>query len=306
MIANFFNKSKPINIFNILIFLLLYYSIAIFFQSDYEFSPVFFLKKAGLFFLLVLLVLVVNFIIKKNSLTKNNSFAALFFVLLFGTFYESMFSMNLVLANIALLFGFRKIYSLQSNLNTKQKLFDAGFWVGISTLLYAWSIIYIWLIFVGILIFRKLSSKNLVIPIVGFSAPILIYFTYNFYFDTLPIFYKKFTFDYSLIFSLYNQLKLTIPITFLLIILVWSILMVTPKIASVSNKLKFSWNVLLNHLFLSILLIVLAPTKNGSEILFLFFPCVVILSNLLQKSKSVIKNIIVYMFLIISIGVYFL
>ncbi len=306
MIANIFNKSKPINIFNILIFLFSYFSVTIFFMGDYEFSTLFFLKKTGLFILLVLLVLVVNFIIKKNNLTKNNSYAILFFVLLFGTFHEAMLSMNFVFTTIALLFGFRKIYSLQSNLNTKQKLFDAGFWIGISTLLYAWSIIYFWLIFVGLLIFRKPSIKNLVIPIVGFAAPILIYFTYNLYFDTLPIFYKNFTFDYSLIYSSYNQLKLAIPLAFFLIILVWSVITVTPKIALVSNKLKFSWNVLLNHLFISILLIVFSPTKNGSEILFLFFPSVIIFSNLLQKSKSIIKNIILYMFLIISIGVYFL
>ncbi len=307
MIANFFNKTKPINIFNILILLFLYYSTAVFLLSNYELSILFLAKKLGFYLLLILLVLVINFIIKKNKLTQDNSFALLLIVFLLGTFSETMFSNNIVITNITLLLGFRKIYSLRSGLRTKQKLFDAGFWVGISTLLNVWSIIYVWLIFVGIVNFRKLSLKNLIIPIVGLATPIFIYFSYNFYFETSAIFYDKFTFYYSLIFSSYNQLKLLIPITFLSAILLWSVVTVTPKVVLVSNKLKFSWNVLLNHLLISIVLVVSAPIKNGSEMLFLVFPVAIIITNLLQKSNSTtFKNLILYVFLIISLGVYFL
>ncbi len=307
MIANFFNKTKPINIFNIVMLLFLYYSTTIFLLSNYEFSTLFLVKKIGSFLGLILFVFIVNFIIRKNNLTQDNSYALLLIVLLLGTFSGAMISNNIVFTNITLLLGFRKIYSLKSDLNTKRKLFDAGFWIGISTLLYAWSIIYVWLIFTGIVIFRKISVKNLIIPIVGLAAPLLIYFSYNFYFDTLAIFYDKFTFDYSLIFNLYNKLPLAIPILFFLAILVWSVVTVTPKVVLISTKLKFSWNVLLNHLLTSIILVLLAPIKNGSEMLFLLFPSAIIITNLLQKSKSTtFKNIILYMFLIISLGVYFL
>lgn len=307
MIANFFNKTKHINIISIVMFLFFYYTTTFFLLSNYEFSTLFLVKKIGSFLGLILFVFIVNFIIRKNNLTQDNSYALLLIVLLLGTFSEAMISNNIVFTNITLLLGFRKIYSLKSDLNTKRKLFDAGFWIGISTLLYAWSIIYVWLIFTGIVIFRKISVKNLIIPIVGLAAPLLIYFSYNFYFDTLAIFYDKFTFDYSLIFNSYNKLPLAIPILFFLAILVWSVVTVTPKVVLISTKLKFSWNVLLNHLLTSIMLVVLAPIKNGSEMLFLLFPSAIIITNLLQKSKSkTFKNIILYMFLIISLGVYFL
>lgn len=307
MIANFFNKTKHINIISIVMFLFFYYTTTFFLLSNYEFSTLFLVKKIGSFLGLILFVFIVNFIIRKNNLTQDNSYALLLIVLLLGTFSEAMISNNIVFTNITLLLGFRKIYSLKSDLNTKRKLFDAGFWIGISTLLYAWSIIYVWLIFTGIVIFRKISVKNLIIPIVGLAAPLLIYFSYNFYFDTLAIFYDKFTFDYSLIFNSYNKLPLAIPILFFLAILVWSVVTVTPKVVLISTKLKFSWNVLLNHLLTSIILVLLAPIKNGSEMLFLLFPSAIIITNLLQKSKSkTFKNIILYMFLIISLGVYFL
>lgn len=307
MIANFFKKTKLVNIFYILILLFLYYLSAIILTNDYEFSLGLLFNKLSVFLCLLLLVLIVNFIIRKNNLTQDNSYAILLLVLLLGTFYETMFTNNIVFANIGLLLGFRKIYSLRSGLNTKQKLYDAGFWIGISTILYSWSILYVLLIYVGIIVFRKLSLKNVLIPFIGLITPVLIYFTYHFYFDTLVIFYDKFKMGYSLVFNLYNHLRLLLPLSFLVILLLVSTAVLTPKIVLVSNKLKFLWIVLLNHLLISTVLVVLSPVKNGSEMLFLLFPAVIIITNLLQKSQSsIFKNLILYLFLIISVGVYFL
>ncbi len=307
MIANFFNKTKPVNIFNILIILFLYYLTAIFFIHNYEFSLGFVIIKLIVFLCLLLMVLIVNFITKKNRLTQDNSYTILIFVFLLGTFSETMFANSIVFASIGLLLGFRKIYSLRSGINIKQKLFDAGFWVGISTIIYSWSILYILLIYVGIIVFRKLSFKNILIPVIGTATPILIYFSYHFYFNTLTIFNNKFNLEYSIVFNSYNQLNLLIPLSFLVLILLGSTIALTPKIVLVSNKLKFLWIVLLNHLLISTVLVVLSPIKNGSEMLFLLFPGAVIITNLLQKNQSsIFKNLILYLFLIISIGVYFL
>ncbi len=307
MIAKFFNKSEPANIFNILILLFLYYVAAMFFIHNYEFSFSFLVHKIIIFLSLLLFVLIINFIIKKNSLTQDNSYAVLLIVFLLGTFSETMFVNSIVFANIGLLLGFRKIYSLRSGINTKQKLFDAGFWIGISTIIYSWSILYILLIYVGIVVFRKLSLKNILIPIIGISTPILIYFSYHFYFDTSEIFYSKFNIEYSFIFNSYSQQKLLIPLIFLVFILLVSTIILTPKIVLVSNKLKSLWTALLNHLLISTIIVVMSPVKSGSEMLFLLFPAAIIITNFIQKSQSSIyKNLILYLFLIISVGVYLL
>ena len=307
MIANFFNKSKPANIFNILILLFLYYLTATFFTENYELSISSLFNKLIILVCLLLLVLIINFIIKKNSLTQDNSYAVLLVVFLLGTFFETMFDNRIVFTNIGLLLGFRKIYSLKSGINTKQKLFDAGFWIGISTIIYSWSILYILLIYVGIVVFRKLSLKNILIPIIGVLTPVFIYFSYHFYFDTFEIFYNKFNIEYSFIFNSYSQQKLLIPLIFLVFSLLVSTIILTPKIVLVSNKLKFLWAVLLNHLLISTIVVVMSPVKSGSEMLFLLFPAAIIITNLLQKSESsIFKNLILYLFLIISIGVYIL
>ncbi len=307
MIANFFNKTKPITSFSIVILLFAYYCISILMGDFNSFSVLFIVDKLFYFFWYVLFLLIVNFIIKKNKLTQDNSYALLLIVFMLGTFPKTIFLNYIVFSNITLLLSYRKIYSLRSEINTKIKLFDAAFWIGISTLIYSWSALYIFLIYIGIFIYQKVSFKNLLIPIVGFITPVFIYFTYSFYFDSLTTFYERFDYNFNLVFIEYNSLKFLMPIILLIIILLWSILLATPKIILISNTLKFSWSVLINHLLISIVIIIFSPVKNGAEFFYLVFPASIIITNFLERSKSTIfKNILLYLFLAISISVYFL
>ena len=307
MIANFFSKTKPATIFSIAALLFVYYFTATFLLHFEELSIQFLIKRIGFFILLGVFLMIVNFIVKKNKLTKDNLYALLLIVFLLGTYPEAMFSYRIVLTNMVLIFGFRKIYSLKSGLDTKLKLFDACFWIGIATLLYSWSIFYLLLVYVGMIIHQKLTVKNLFIPIVGFVAPILIYFTYCLYFEDAAFFYNKFNYEINLDFSSYRLLNLLIPVIFLSMVLLWSLLKVTPKVLSVRNNFKFSWDVLINHLLISAVIVLLAPTKNGSELFFLILPSAVIISNLVHLTKSkIFRNLILYGFLLISVFVYFL
>jgi hypothetical protein len=89
--------------------------------------------------------------------------------------------------------------------------------------------------------------------------------------------------------------------------LLWSLLKVTPKVVSVRNNFKFSWDVLINHLLISITIVVLAPIKNGAELFFVIFPSAVMVANLMHHIRSkIIRNMILYAFLLVSVSVYFL
>ncbi|MDO9037185.1 MAG: DUF6427 family protein [Lutibacter sp.] len=307
MIANFFSKTKPATIFSIVSLLFVYYFTVTFLFNSTELSIQFLIKRISFFIFIALLLLIVNFIVKKNKLTKDNSYALLLMVFLLGTFPEAMFSYIIILANFALMLGFRKIYSLRSGVDTKLKLFDACFWIGVATLLYSWSIFFILLVYVGMIIHQKLTVKNLFIPMVGFLTPMIIYFTYCLYFESAAFFYNKFNYGINLDFSSYTLLKLLIPVIFLSTVLLWSLVKITPKVVSVRNNFKFSWDVLINHLLISITIVVLAPTKNGSELIFVIFPSAVMVANLMHHLKSKItRNMILYAFLLVSVSVYFL
>jgi len=307
MIAKKFNKTKPVNIINVVVLLFLFYFIPILLGDSMEFSWGFVFQKIVFFCWLVLFLLLFKFILKKNKLTKDNAYALLLAVLILGCFPKSIFANSIVFSNLILLLSYRKIYSLRSGVNTNMKIFDAAFWIGIATLIYSWSIFYLLLIYIGIVIYQKVSFKNLLIPIIGFVTPLFIYFSYEFYFNNLTVFFNRFKYAINLDFSPYNFSKFIIPILFLVIILVWAIVKVTPKIVSISNNLKFSWNTILNHLLISILIIGLSPVKNGSEFFYLVFPSAIIIANFVQNSKSsIFKNVLLYLFLIIAVSIYFL
>ncbi len=307
MIANFFNKTKPVIIVNLLLMFAIFYFVSVFYFHEVAFSIASLGIVFAVFLAFVFMLLLINFVLRKNNLTEDNSYTLLIIILLLGSFYETMYSKNLFFSNLILLFAFRKIYSLGSGFNTKKKLFDAAFWIGVSTILYAWSILYLILIYLGLIIFRKLSFKNLCIQIVGFLTPIIVFFTFHFYFDTLTVFYELFKFDFSFDFVAYNALKFLIPISLIIALLLWSIVALVPKIVLISNTFKLAWQVILNHLIISIIIVLFAPIKNGSELFFLILPAAIIIANFLQRTASTtFKNMILYLLLAISVGVYFL
>jgi hypothetical protein len=307
MIANFFSKSKPVNVFNVMLLLLFYYVVAVVFNVSSEFSLVFLLQKIGFFVGIIIFLMIANFIIKKNNLTLDNLYALLLMVILLGTFSKALLVNTIFYANFILLLSYRKIYSIKSGLNVVKKLFDAGFWIGIATIIYPNSIVFMLLIFIAIMIYQKTDFRNFVIPIIGLCTPLFLYFTYFFYFDNLDAFLAIFRFNFELNFTVYNHLQFLIPITFLITITLWSLVVVSPKIVLVSNQLRMSWNVLLNHLAVATAVVFIAPVKNGSELFFLLFPCTIIMANFLQKSQSSnFKNLILYIFFAISVSIYFL
>ncbi len=307
MIANFFKKSKPAGVILIIGLLFIYYFFATFYIYNNNFSIPFFVNRLILFCLYTLWLLVFNFIVSKNKLTLNNLYGLLLGVIFLGTFYEGLFTTNLLLSNIFLLLAYRKIYSLSSNINTSLKLFDAAFWIGIASLIYFWSFLFFILIYVGIVLFRKISIRNLIIPIVGFIIPLFLSFTYFLYINKLPLFYQKFDFTINLDFSNYSLIRYLIPLTLLGLMLIWSITKVTANIVLVNNKLKQTWVLLLNHLLISIVVVGLTIDKNGSEMFFLIFPAGIIIANFIPKIKyKWLRSGLLFLFLLISISVYFL
>jgi len=305
MIAKFFNKTKPFNTLVVIVGLVLMYIISYLHFIEVKIDFIFFSKSVLFFFVLLATLFIVNFIVRKNTLTKDNSYSLLIFVLCLGMFPLSTLNSTYLATHLLLLFAYRRIYSLRTTKDTKTKLFDSAFWIGIATIVYPNSFIYILLIYAGIFIFNKSTIRNIFIPLIGFLAPILIYGVYLLAmgdFDNFNLQLK-----YNFVFLSYNSLKLLIPITLILGYLLWAVPLTTIKIVTVNNEFRTSWFLLLIHLLISILLIIPSLYKNGSEFLFLFFPTAIILTNYLQIIKEEwFKEVFLYLFLVITITSYFL
>ena len=151
MITSFFRKSTPLNYSVVILGLLFFF---FFFQIKHVTNNNSLLHiglKCGLLGILFASTFVTNFIVKKNGLSKDSAYTVLFYflILLFspGILNNSM----LLLSNFFILLATRRIISLHSLKDSKEKIFDASIWVFIAALFHFWSILFIVLIFISIL-----------------------------------------------------------------------------------------------------------------------------------------------------------
>lgn len=302
MIANFFNKTKPINFVILSILMVFIFIIGLINDLPEDVTIVFVAKKIIFLAISILIIFFLNFIIRKNTLTDDNTYAILFFVLMLGFYSNAFFNKNIFIANFILLFAFRRIYSLRSAIEPKEKIFDSAFWIGVASLFYFWSIIYLPLLFGAIWVFKKRDWKNVFIPIIGFITPIFLLFTYLLMVNNMGRFYDFWKFNYSFYFYEYASLKYLTPILFLLSLTLISIFPTIKKSLLSKIDFKSTWTVLTTHILLSLLIVLIAPIKNGSEFLFLFFPLGILFTNFLQIIKRYwIKEVVLYLFLAVLI-----
>jgi len=305
MIANFFNKSTPITTFTIFILLTLVIGISIFALPTVDFTIVFFLNRLGILILLLITLFLVQFITKKNGLIKDNAYDLFLIVIFIAMFPKVITNSTVIISHFILLLAFRRIYSLRTIKNSKEKLFDSSFYIGIATLIYPLCIFYIVLPYVAIVNFNKRTIRNVIIPLIGFITPFVIYISYLILIDKFDLI--NLDFIPSFLYTDYNSIQLLIPLTLLLGFLIWVLIPTTIKIVTFNSDLKNSWYVLLAHLIISVFVIIPAPIKDGSEFLFLFFPSAVIFTNYLQIAKEKwFKEVFLYLFSILAILGYFL
>ena len=299
MIANFFNQTKPINLLVLSLLVLLIYISSMIQGYEGEKSLYFFVKYVLFLIVAILTVFVLKFIIRKNALCEDNSYALLFYIILWGMFPSSLLNGGVFVSNFILLFAFRRLYSLRSPLRTQEKIFDSAFWIGIASIFYLWSFLFLLLVYAAIWLFRRADWKNIWIPIVGYITPVFLAYTYLLAFDDVERFMRIWTFDFQLDVSLYNSFDFLWPIVFTGLLLLFSIYPTTRKSLLAKIDFKSTWQLLIVHLAVSLLVILIAPEKDGSEFSFLFFPLTIVFANFLQiLEKYWIKEGIIYLFLL--------
>ncbi len=304
MLANFFGKSNPVNfivIFSIFLGFFLVSSISLIPISTIDFSIV--LEKVLQLVLFLVFFFFYNFILSKNKLTLYNSYGFLIFVLLFGFFPDTMLSRNELFLNILVLVYLRRLYSLRSGKDLYKKIFDSGFWLGILFLLAPKMVLFGILLFLSIWLFQKINLRTLLIPCLGFLAPVICYVTYCFWFNQIEEFTASFLWYANYNFELFTDRSILISSIVLGILLIISILIKTPKVISISGSYRKYWILIIFNLFIAITILVIQNTLNESQFMLLFFPISVILTNWLESIKTPLyKNV----FLVLFIGSTFL
>lgn len=100
-------------------------------------------------------------------------------------------------------------------------------------------------------------------------------------------------------FSNYQELKFLIPLSFILALMIWTLGNFLKLIQKASISLRPSLNLVLLSLITAFAIAVLAPTKNGSELIFLFVPLSIVASTYFDKKKDKVFKEVLLAFLIL-------
>ena len=290
MITSFFRTSKPLHY---LIFLVLFFAIFVF-QSFYNHninqSPISYFTLFGVFFLFLVTFFVYVFIITKNDLTQKNSFAALYLCLFIGIIPQFFLTPIVMLSNLFVLLGLRRIFSLKKNLNTKKKLFDAGFWIALATIFYPWAILYFVPLFVAILMITSDYFKNTFAVFFGALSVSLTAFLYIFFLNKDFDIWLKLMPQINLDLSIYYDLITFFPLAILLTSSLWGISSLFNRMVFKTSKSRFVYFILLFALVIGLIIPLVSENKSMADFIFLVFPLAIVMAHNTDPFTMVTKR----------------
>jgi hypothetical protein len=243
-------------------------------------------QEVGMFLILVLSVFILNFISGRNELTGRNAYKSILFAGFLCMFSAALQNNDVIIANLFLLLALRRILSLKSQRETVKKIFDATLWIGVASLFYFWSILFLFVVYFGLLVHVGHRFKNWLVPLVALLALLCIVTSADLLITDTFYTLADWTQAINLNFEHYRNLSLLIPAAFLFALTLWSSFFYVIIIQKASANAKSSLFIILLCVGVALTVAVLAPTKNGSELMFFFAPLAIVVTNYFQTMKD--------------------
>lgn len=306
MITTFFRKSTPINYAFTVLLLIFFFT---FFQFNASVSSVnsnSTYEKALIIIMLLSSLFLVNFIVKKNGLTKNSSYAILFFILYLALFPSIFGNLKLLLANFFVILAIRRMISLQTLKSPKEKIFDASLWIFIASLFHFWCILFLFVIYVSIIFHVSRDYRNWLIPFIAVGAGAIIFVLFSLIFDQNWVEHlikqTEMNFQWDYFVNNYKKIALTLFALF-------GIYFVFSMIFNVGNKplvLQASYKKMIVSFFIGVMVFLFSPEKSNAILVFTFLPLSVLSTNNIEYSQNkTYQEIILFTVAIITISIYF-
>lgn len=304
MLASIFSKTRPFNYLVVGILSLFFFSVKIIALAQPNADWIYYAEEFGLYVLLFSSLFILNFITLKNGLTKGNNYALLLFFI-FLLFFSSIFqNKNIIISNFLLLLALRRLISLKSLLQTKEKIFDASFWIFLAALFHFWSIFYIILVFIAVILHVSKDYRNWIIPFIALFAVTILFFLANSILDNtlLSTLLDKtyISFDFYYFENIYQRIALALFASISLFFFVSHLFDVPNKALNMQSSHK----AILFSFVLGVGIYVLSANKNNGCLAFCFGPLAIIGANFIEKiENNWVKEIVVYALL--GLGIFF-
>ncbi len=304
MIASVFSKTRPFNYLLIGILSLIFFIMKTISTASVGATWFYYAEELGLFLLVFASIFLTNFIALKNGLTKSNNYALLLFFV-FLLFFSSIFqNKNIIISNFLLLLALRRLISLKSLLQTKEKIFDASFWILLAALFHFWSIFYIVLVFIAIILHVSKDYRNWVIPFIALLAVTILFFLTNSILGNSlmsTLLSKTYiSFDFYYFDNIYQRIALAVFTSLSLFAFVLHVFDIPNKALNMQSSHK----TILFSFILGVGIYVLSANKNNGCLAFCFAPLAIIGANFIEKLESeLLKEIVLYALL--ALGIFF-
>lgn len=299
MITSVFKKSTPLNYSLVVILILVFFFI---FQiKDPSWVSSYFLafQKVSLLCFILASFFLINFIVKKNGLSKDNGYA-IFFYLLFILFFPTIFNnSNVIYANFFILLALRRLISLQSLKASKEKIFDASFWILIASLFQFWCILFLILVFISIVFHVSRDYRNWILPFIALIAVSIIFLLISliFHIDVIEFFQKRAVIDFNI-----NYFKNNYENGALSIYVAVALFFVVSMLSTLSNRPQIvhsSYKKVVACFFIALFVFIVSPEKSNDLLLFSIAPLTIMAASHVEYMQQKLNNEIVFYVLIL-------
>jgi hypothetical protein len=299
MITSVFKKSTPLNYSLVVILILVFFFM---FQiKDPSWVTSYFLafQKVSLLCFILASFFMINFIVKKNGLSKDNGYAILFY-LLFVLFFPTIFNNpNVIYANFFILLALRRLISLQSLKASKEKIFDASFWIFVASLFQFWSVLFLILVFISIVFHVSRDYRNWVLPFIAFLAVAVLFYMTSliFHIDAIAFFQERAVIDFRIDYFKNNYENGALSIYTAI-----ALFFVTSMLMTLSNRPQIvhsSYKKIVACFFIAAFVYIISPNKSNDLLLFSIAPLAIMATSHVEYMQQKLNNEIVYYVLIV-------
>ncbi|OIV42471.1 DUF6427 family protein [Flavobacterium johnsoniae] len=299
MITSVFKKSTPLNYSLVVILILVFFFMFQIRETSWINSYFTIFQKVSLLCFVFASFFMVNFIVKKNGLSKDNGYA-IFFYLLFLLFFPTIFdNPNVVYANFFILLALRRLISLQSLKASKEKIFDASFWIFVASLFQFWSVLFLILVFISIVFHVSRDYRNWVLPFVALLAVAIVFYMISlmFHIDVAAFFQKRAVIDFRIDYFKNNYENGALSI-YAAVVIFFLFSMLT----TLSNRPQIvhtSYKKVVACFFIAVLVYILSPDKSNDLLLFSIAPLSIMAASHVEYMQQKLNNEIVFYVLIL-------
>ena len=306
MITSVFKKSTPLNYSLVVILILVFFFMFQIRETSWINSYFTIFQKVSLLCFIFASFFMINFIVKKNGLSKDNGYA-IFFYLLFILFFPTIFNHpNVVYANFFVLLALRRLISLQSLKSSKEKIFDASFWIFMASLFQFWSILFLILVFISIIFHVSRDYRNWVLPFIALLAVAVVFYMISlmFHIDAVKFVQERAIIDFRI-----NYFKNNYENGALSIYAAVVVFFVFSMLTTLSNRPQIvhtSYKKVVACFFIAVLVYIISPDKSNDLLLFSIAPLAMMAASHVEYMQQKLNNeIVFYMLILCSLFTFF-